>query len=62
MEIEFDPAKLPIMIGRPPYEEPKKMPVTIRMDVDVIAALKVTGKGWQTRVNEAMREWVKTHA
>jgi uncharacterized protein (DUF4415 family) len=49
-------------IGRPPYEEPKKAPVTIRLDVDVIAALKATGKGWQTRVNEAMREWVKTHA
>jgi uncharacterized protein (DUF4415 family) len=49
-------------IGRPPYEEPKKAPVTIRFDVDVLAALKATGKGWQTRVNEAMREWVKTHA
>jgi uncharacterized protein (DUF4415 family) len=49
-------------IGRPPYKEPKKAPVTIRLDVDVIAALKSTGKGWQTRVNEAMREWVKTHA
>ncbi|MDR3086505.1 MAG: BrnA antitoxin family protein [Azoarcus sp.] len=49
-------------IGRPPYKEPKKAPVTIRMDVDIIAALKATGKGWQTRVNEAMREWVKTHA
>ncbi|GHU07053.1 hypothetical protein AGMMS50225_03350 [Betaproteobacteria bacterium] len=49
-------------IGRPPYEEPRKAPVTIRLDVDVLAALRATGKGWQTRVNDAMREWVKTHA
>lgn len=35
--------------------------VTIRFDVDVIAALRATGRGWQARVNEVMREWVKTH-
>jgi uncharacterized protein (DUF4415 family) len=34
----------------------------IRFDADVLAALKATGKGWQMRVNDAMREWVKTHA
>jgi uncharacterized protein (DUF4415 family) len=46
-------------LGRPPHEAPKKAPVTIRLDVDVLAALKATGKGWQTRVNDAMRKWVK---
>lgn len=39
-----------------------KVQTAIRFDADVLAALKATGKGWQTRVNEAMREWVKTHA
>jgi uncharacterized protein (DUF4415 family) len=47
--------------GRPPLAAPKKAPVTLRLDVDVLAALKATGKGWQTQVNDAMREWVKTH-
>ncbi|WP_454458223.1 BrnA antitoxin family protein [Thauera phenylacetica] len=28
---------------------------------DVLAALKATGPGWQTRVNAAMREWVRSH-
>ena len=28
---------------------------------DVLAAPKATGKGCQTRVNDAMREWVKRH-
>jgi len=38
---------------------PLKVPTTIRFDADILAALKATGKGWQTRVNDVMREWVK---
>lgn len=34
---------------------------TIRFDVDVLAAFKATGKGWQTRLNNALREWLKEH-
>ncbi|MFM2328768.1 MAG: hypothetical protein RLZZ494_871 [Pseudomonadota bacterium] len=49
-------------LGRPPAQRPLKKPTTIRFDADVLDALKATGKGWQTRVNDAMREWVKTHA
>ena len=47
-------------MGRPKLVSPK-VPTTIRFDADVLDALKGMGKGWQTRVNEAMREWVKTH-
>lgn len=43
--------------GRPSIESPKES-VTIRYDRDVIAAFKATGKGWQTRMNEALREWI----
>lgn len=35
-----------------------KVPTTIRFDQDVIDALKASGRGWQTRVNDAMREWL----
>lgn len=34
---------------------------TVRFDRDIIAAFKSTGKGWQTRMNEALREWLKEH-
>ena len=34
---------------------------TVRFDLDVLAAFKATGKGWQTRMNEALREWMKEH-
>jgi uncharacterized protein (DUF4415 family) len=47
---------------RGPGKAPRKTPTTIRFDADVLAALKATGKGWQTRVNDAVREWLKTRA
>ena len=43
-------------------KRPTKVPTTIRFDPDVLDALKATGRGWQTRVNEAMRDWLKTHS
>lgn len=34
-----------------------KVPATIRFDVDVLTALiQASGRGWQTRVNDALRE------
>jgi uncharacterized protein (DUF4415 family) len=32
-----------------------KTPVKIRLDPDLLAALRATGKGWQTRVNDMLR-------
>jgi uncharacterized protein (DUF4415 family) len=62
-DAEWDAAKPFVRsIGRPPSAKPLKVPTTIRFDADVLAALKASGKGWQTRVNEAMREWVKAHS
>ena len=48
--------------GRPRATTPLKVPTTIRFDADVLAALKESGKGWQTRVNEAVRDWLKTQS
>jgi uncharacterized protein (DUF4415 family) len=39
-----------------------KVQTAIRFDPDVLAALKATGRGWQTRVNDVMREWVAKQA
>lgn len=33
-----------------------KVPVKLRLDPDVLAVLRATGKGWQTRVNAILRE------
>lgn len=44
--------------GRPPVERPKE-PMTTRVDADVLDAIKSSGKGWQTRLNEVLREAVR---
>ena len=47
--------------GRPRLANPKEH-VNIRLDADVLRAFKSTGKGWQTRLNNALRDWLNTHA
>ena len=49
--------------GRPvgSLADSRKVKTTIRFDPDVLADLKSTGRGWQTRVNDAMREWLAGH-
>ena len=39
--------------GRPKIERPKTR-VSLRLDPDVVAAYKATGKGWQKRINETL--------
>jgi len=46
--------------GRPRLASTKKS-VNIRLSDDVISAFKSTGKGWHTRINEALRDWLKEH-
>jgi uncharacterized protein (DUF4415 family) len=41
--------------GRPPVDAPKKQ-VTLRLDQDVIDHFRSGGPGWQTRINDALRE------
>jgi uncharacterized protein (DUF4415 family) len=50
-----------VRVGLPPNDRPLKSPVTMRLDGDLLAYLKSTGKGWQTRVNAILRDWVKNN-
>lgn len=45
--------------GRPAGSD--KESTTIRFDRDVLAAFRAGGPGWQTRMNAALREWLKDH-
>ena len=38
------------------FYRPLKEPITIRLDVDIIAWLKAEGPGYQTRINALLRE------
>lgn len=44
--------------GRPKAAITKE-PVKLRLDADVLAALRATGDGWQTRINETLRASLK---
>lgn len=37
---------------------PTKVQTAVRYDADVLAAFKAGGPGWQTRMNDALREWL----
>jgi uncharacterized protein (DUF4415 family) len=54
-------AKEVVSRGRPKAES-TKLALTVRYDVEVVEAFKATGKGWQTRMNAALRDWLKTHS
>lgn len=41
--------------GRPRLEKPK-VPVSLRLDPDVLAAFKASGPGWQVRMGEVLAE------
>jgi uncharacterized protein (DUF4415 family) len=56
---EFVGEKL-VRRGRPALAV-KKEAKTIRYDEEVLSAFQATGKGWQTRMNAALRDWLRTH-
>ena len=55
-----------VVVGRArtrgPNREPRKEQVAVRYSPDVLAAFRATGAGWQTRMNDALRDWLRTHS
>ena len=46
--------------GRPKAAETKER-ITIRLSPEVVQEFRATGSGWQTRIDEALKDWIKTH-
>ncbi len=46
--------------GRPRKTNPKVL-LSIRYSPEVVAHFKATGKGWQTRMDEALKDWIAEH-
>ncbi|MXX63185.1 MAG: BrnA antitoxin family protein [Holophagales bacterium] len=51
-------AKATVRRGRPPSANPK-ISTTIRLSREVVDHFKAGGRGWQTRIDAALREWIK---
>mgnify|MGYP002581035250 FL=1 len=51
-------AQLRPLRGRP--RGSSKVHMSMRFDAEVIEAFKTTGAGWQTRINDVLRQYVKS--
>jgi uncharacterized protein (DUF4415 family) len=47
--------------GRPPSAN-RKEAVSIRLSPEVLSHFRADGAGWQTRIDEALRDWIKRTA
>ncbi len=58
------PQSLAVKLGikpRGPQKAPTKERITIRLSPDVVQKFKGTGSGWQSRVDAALKDWLKSH-
>jgi uncharacterized protein (DUF4415 family) len=46
--------------GRPRAPVTKER-ITIRLSPEVVGAFRSTGDGWQTRMDSALKDWLRTH-
>ena len=60
-EPEWEGAKPSLKRGRPPAPV-TKVRITIRLSPEVVQAFRASGEGWQTRVDAALKDWLKTHS
>jgi uncharacterized protein (DUF4415 family) len=49
---------VPVSRGRPKSANPKRA-VSLRLDPDVLAHFRSTGRGWQSRINALLRKAAK---
>jgi len=59
-DVEWLQVKPQVRRGRP-LGSGSKTQVTLRLDVEVVEKFRATGDGWQTRINDALKNWVRTH-
>lgn len=53
-------AAAPVLRGRPKGTQ-RKISTTIRLDADIVERFRAGGAGWQSRINQALREWLAGH-
>jgi len=59
-DIKALPKKFWAQAVRNPFYRPLKQSTTVRIDADVLAWLKSQGRGYQTRLNQILREAMLT--
>ncbi len=54
-------AFMKMIARRGPQKAPTKSLISIRLSHDVVEQFRATGEGWQTRVDTALKDWLKSH-
>ena len=60
-DAEWAALKPTLRRGRPLAPVTKER-ITIRLSRDVVEQFRASGDGWQTRVDAALKDWLKTHS
>jgi uncharacterized protein (DUF4415 family) len=47
--------------SRGPGRAPRKELVSVRFSPEVLAHFRASGEGWQTRMDTALKEWIREH-
>ena len=47
---------------RGPHKAPTKERITIRLSPEVLQSFRDSGEGWQSRIDLALKDWLKSHA
>lgn len=47
---------------RGPQKAVTKERITIRLSHEVVEQFRATGDGWQTRIDGALKDWLRTHS
>jgi uncharacterized protein (DUF4415 family) len=59
---ESAPSSLARKLGvRGPQKAPTKERITIRLSPEVVRRFRATGEGWQSRVDAALKDWLKSN-
>ncbi len=54
-------AKLSALKLHRPRKTSDKTKITIRLSREVVDVFRAMGNSWQTRMDEVLKEWIKTH-
>jgi uncharacterized protein (DUF4415 family) len=53
--------KLKSRASRGPQIAPTKIQTSIRLSADVISTFKASGKGWQSKIDSVLQEYISQH-
>ncbi|MDP1614364.1 MAG: BrnA antitoxin family protein [Methylococcales bacterium] len=57
-DTEWEQVKPLVRVG----SQPNKQRIAISFDSEIIDYFRTQGNDWQTRMNDALKEWLKEHA